>query len=106
MALSLSENAMKYVLEHVSEGAMLAVAMVWIEGARVCVVLVLRREVELIESKRILAVDLNVIHGGIAWVVVERDRALKRGVLRQNISSSSLFALLELILKKKGFINC
>jgi len=56
---------MKYVLEHVSEGAVLAVAMVWIEGARVCVVLVFRREVELIEPKRILAADLNAIHGGI-----------------------------------------
>jgi hypothetical protein len=76
---------MRYVLEHVSEGAVLAVAMVWIEGARVCVVLVFRREVELIEPKRILAADLNAIHSGIVWVVVERDRVLKRGVLRPNV---------------------
>jgi putative transposase len=38
------------------------------------------------EVKRLLVVDLNALHNGVSWAVVEGGRMLKRGVLRPDIS--------------------
>jgi putative transposase len=85
IVLPLPEGAVKYTLERAREGARLVMAMVWIKGGRLCVALVFRREVEPVEPKRVLAVDLNALHNGIAYAVVERDRVLRRGVLRPHL---------------------
>ncbi|MCC6020944.1 MAG: transposase, partial [Thermoproteaceae archaeon] len=85
IVLPLGESAVRWVLERVREGARLVLAMVWVEGGMLRVALVFRREVEPVEPKRLLAVDLNALHNGIAWAVVERDRVLRRGALRPHL---------------------
>ena len=86
IVLPLPEGAVKYTLERAREGARLVMAMVWIKGGKLCVALVFRREAKPVEPKRVLAVDLNALHNGIAWAVVERDRVLRRGALRPDVS--------------------
>jgi putative transposase len=85
IVLPLPEGAVKYTLERAREGARLVMAMVWVDGRRLCVALVFRREVEPIEARRLLAVDFNALHNGITYAVVERDRVLRRGVLRPHL---------------------
>jgi len=92
LALPLGEDAVRWILARVREGARLVLAAVWAgpsrgsRAARLCVALIFRREVAPIEARRLLAADLNALHNGIAWAVVERDRVLRRGVLRPDVS--------------------
>lgn len=50
------------------------------------VAFVFRREIASIRPERLLVVDLNALHNGVSWAVVEEERILKRGVLRPDIS--------------------
>ena len=86
IALPLGEGAIRWILARAREGARLVLAMVWVEGGKLHVALVFRREVEPVEPKRILAVDLNALHNGIAYAVVERGRILERSALRPDVS--------------------
>jgi putative transposase len=92
IALPLSEDAVRWILERVREGGRLVLAAVWIgrsrksHAARLYVALVFRREVVLMQPRRLLVVDLNALHNGISWAVVEEERILKRGVLRPDVS--------------------
>ena len=47
--------------------------------------LTFRREVELIQPKRLLVLDVNVLHNGVVLAAVESDRVLRRGVLRSDV---------------------
>ena len=85
IVLPLGESAVRWVLERVREGARLVLAMVWVEGGMLRVALVFRREVEPMQPRRILAVDFNALHNGIAYAVVERNRVLERSVLRPDV---------------------
>jgi putative transposase len=72
LALPLSESDAEWILERVREGARLVLAMVWVSGNRLCVALIFRRDITQIDPKRVLAVDLNALHNGVAWAVIER----------------------------------
>jgi putative transposase len=92
IVLPLSEGAVRWILERVREGGRLVLAAVWIGRSRrshavkLYVALVFRREVTAMQPKRLLVVDLNALHNGLTWVIVERERVLKKGVLRPDIS--------------------
>ena len=92
ITLPLSESAVRWILERVREGGKLVMAMAWIGRSRrsravkLYVALVFRREIAPMEAERLLVVDVNALHNGLAWAVVEEERILGRGILRPNIS--------------------
>jgi len=91
IALPLSENAVRWITERVKEGARLIFAMAWVGRSRrnhavaLHVALVFRREVAQMTPKRLLVLDLNALHNGVAYAVVEEKRVLERSVLRPHI---------------------
>ncbi len=92
ITLPLSESAVEWILERVREGGRFVLAAVWIgrsgrsRAVKLYVALVFRREIAPMEVKRLLVVDVNALHNGLAWAVVEEGRILGRGILRPNIS--------------------
>jgi putative transposase len=92
ITLPLSESAVRWILERVREGGKLALAAVWIGRSRrsravkLYVALVFRREVAPMEVKRLLVIDLNALHNGLVWAVVEEERMVEKGVLRPHVS--------------------
>jgi len=92
MALPLTQNAVKWILERSKEGGRLVLAMVWIgrsrrsNAAKLYVALIFRREVASLQPKRLLVIDLNALHNGLAWAVVEERRIVTKGILRPNVS--------------------
>jgi putative transposase len=110
LALPLSESNIEWILRRASEGARLVMAMVWVSGNGLCVALVFRREVEPIEPERLLAVDLNALHNGVAYAVVERNRVLQRGALRPDVSKmlhmQRRAAGLDSLCARRGGVYC
>jgi len=53
---------------------------------RLRVALTFRREIAPMEAERLLVVDVNALHNGLAWAVVEGERIVEKGVLKPNIS--------------------
>ncbi|MFP3200552.1 MAG: transposase [Thermoproteus sp.] len=92
ITLPLSDKAVEWILARTREGGKLALAAVWIGRSRrshavkLHVALVFRREVVPIEIKRLLVIDVNALHNGLIWAVVEGERIVERGVLKPNIS--------------------
>ncbi len=92
VALPLGSKAVEWILARVREGGRLVLAAVWVgasrrsRAVRLYVALVFRREVVSMQPKRLLVVDLNALHNGVSWAVVEGERILKRGVLRPDVS--------------------
>jgi putative transposase len=91
IVLPLREDAEKWILARVREGGRLVLAAVWIgerrsRGAGLYVALVFRREVAAVEAKRLLVVDFNALHNGVAWAVVEGERIVTKGVMKPNVS--------------------
>jgi hypothetical protein len=92
IVLPLNEKAVEWMLERVKEGGRLKLATVWVGKSRrnhsvkLYVALTFCREVVPIKFKRILVVDFNALHNGLAWAVVEGEKILKRGVSRPDIS--------------------
>ena len=92
IALKLSDKAVEWILNCIKEGGKLVMAAVWVGKSRrshavkLYVALIFRREVAPIQPKRLLVIDVNALHNGLAWAVVEEERILVKGVLRPNIS--------------------
>jgi len=92
ITLPLTDKAVELILERTREGGKLVMAAVWIGRSRrsravkLYVALIFRREVAPIQPKRLLVIDVNALHNGLAWAVVEEERILVKGVLRPNIS--------------------
>ena len=91
IVLPLSRKNVKWIEERVREGAALVFAAAWVGRSRrngavaLYVALTFRREVEQMTPKRLLVLDLNALHNGVAYAVVEEDRVLERSVLRPHI---------------------
>jgi len=91
VALPLSESAVRWINERVKEGAALVFAMAWVGRSRrngavaLHVALAFRREVKPIQPRRLLVVDLNALHNGVVYAVVEEGRVLRKGVLRPDV---------------------
>ncbi len=92
ITLPLSEGAVRWILERVREGGKLALAAVWVgrsrksHAAKLHVALVFRREAAPIRPERLLVIDFNALHNGLAWAVVEGERIVTKGVLRPDVS--------------------
>jgi putative transposase len=92
IALPLGDEAARWILARVNEGGRLVLAAAWVgtsrrnRATRLYVALVFRREVAPMQPKRLLVVDLNALHNGLAWAVVEGERIVTRGVLRPDVS--------------------
>jgi len=92
IVLPLSEEDVKWIKDRVEEGAALVFAMAWVGRSRrnhvaaFYVALVFRREVKPIQPRRLLVVDFNALHNGVAYAVVEERRVLEKGVLRPHIA--------------------
>jgi putative transposase len=92
IVLPLAEKA-EWILERVREGGRLVLAAVWVGGSgryrdvKLYVALVFRREQLMeVEIKRLLIIDFNALHNGLAWAVVEGGRIVTKGILRPHIS--------------------
>jgi putative transposase len=111
IALKLSDKAVEWILNCIKEGGKLVMAAVWVGKSkrdstmRLRVALVFRREIAPMKVKRLLVVDVNALHNGLAWAVVEEERILGRGILRPNISKilhlQKVMAKLESICAKE-----
>jgi len=92
ITLPLSESAVRWILGRVREGGRLVLVVVWVgpsrwnRATRLYMALIFRRETAPIRPERLLVVDLNALHNGVSWAVVERGRVLKKGVLRPDVS--------------------
>ena len=91
IVVKLKESSAKWILERVREGGKLKLAYAWVGRvkrsnlATFNVVLVFAREVTPIEAKRVLAVDLNALHNGVVWGVVENGKIITRSIERPNL---------------------
>jgi putative transposase len=92
VALPLGDKTVEWILARAQEDGRLVLAAAWVgagrrsRAAKLYVALAFRRDVVPMEVKRLLAVDLNALHNGVSWAVVEGERILKRGVLRPDVS--------------------
>ncbi len=92
IVLPLNDEAVRWILERVKEGGRPKLAAVWVgksgrnRNVKLYVALTFCREVVHIKFKRLLVIDFNALHHGLAWAVVEGEKILKKGVLRPNIS--------------------
>jgi putative transposase len=92
LVLPLAEKATEWILARVHEGGKLAMAVVWVGASRanrdtkLYVALIFRREVAPTQPRRLLIVDINALHNGLVWAVVEGERVVTKGVLRPNVS--------------------
>lgn len=96
IVLPLGDRAVKWILARVKEGGRLALATVWVGAHRnrvvmLYVALAFRREVMPIQPKRILVIDFNALHNGLAWAVVKEKRMVEKGVLRPHASKTLHF---------------
>ena len=89
--IRLGKAEVKWILERVKEGGRLKLAIAWVGRAKRSnlatfnVALVFAREVTPIEARRVLVVDLNALHNGVVWGVVEGERIVKRKVKRPDL---------------------
>jgi hypothetical protein len=90
--LKLNNKVIEWILNRIKEGGRLVMAAVWVgrnkrsHAVKLYIALMFRREVAPMEAKRLLVIDVNALHNGLAWAVVEEERILGRGILRPNIS--------------------
>jgi len=90
--ITLSDKAIEWMLARAREGGKLVLAAVWVGRSRrshavkLYVALVFRREVTPTEVKRLLVIDLNALHNGLAWAVVEGERLVEKGVMRPHVA--------------------
>jgi len=91
LVLPLGGKAVEWILARVREGGRLVLAVAWVgpsrwnRAAKLYVALIFRRETAPIRPERLLVVDLNALHNGISWAVVEGGRVLKKGILRPDV---------------------
>jgi len=90
IVLPLYGSAVKWIRERVQEGASPVLAAVWIgrksNTVKLHVALIFRREVVPMRMKRLLVIDFNALHNGVAYAVVEEKRIVVKGVMRPNVS--------------------
>ncbi len=92
IVLPLADKAIQWILARTQEGGRLALAAAWVgaskrnRAAKLYVALIFRREAVPMKVKRLLVVDFNALHNGLAWAVVEGERIVTKGVLRPDVS--------------------
>ena len=92
IVVRLRENDVRWILERVKEGGRLKLAMAWVGRVRRSnlatfnVALVFAKEVKPIEARRVLVVDLNALHNGVVWGIIEDGKIVKRGVERPDLA--------------------
>ncbi|MEL9991959.1 MAG: zinc ribbon domain-containing protein [Thermoproteus sp.] len=89
----LNKKEIEWIQKRFEEGAEFThVASLWIdpERRRLNIALPFRRKPTLLAPKRLLVVDVNAVHNGLAYAVMEKDKVLERSVLRPPLSALGL----------------
>ena len=92
IVLPLGDKAVEWILARVREGGRLTLAAAWVgasranRAAKLYVALIFRREVAPMEAKRLLVVDFNALHNGVAWAIIEGERIITKGIMKPNVS--------------------
>ena len=115
ITIRLKEGEVKWILERVKEGGRPVLAGAWVGRVRsnlatFNVALTFARNVEPIEPRRVLAVDLNALHNGVAIATIEGERILQRGTLRPDLRLIEMLqkeiSRLESLCAKRGEPYC
>ncbi|MGC9051378.1 zinc ribbon domain-containing protein [Pyrobaculum sp.] len=116
IVIRLRKSEIKWIEERIKEGAQLKFALAWVgkrRGSNIAtfnVALVFYREITPFQPKRLLVVDINSLHNGVVWAVVEEGRVLRRGVLRPDLAhigrSEREIARLDSLCSTKGGAYC
>ena len=88
--IRLRKSEIKWIRQRLEEGGQLKLAYAWVGSRRSNLVtfnlaLVFAKETEPYQPRRLLVVDLNVLHNGVVIATVEENRILQRGVLRPDL---------------------
>ncbi|MEM1519650.1 MAG: hypothetical protein QXF78_05430, partial [Pyrobaculum sp.] len=88
--IRLRKSEIKWITQRLREGARLRLAYAWIGTGQTNLVtfnlaLVFARETEPYQPRRLLVVDLNALHNGISWGVVDGERVIMRGTERPDL---------------------
>jgi putative transposase len=92
IVIKLEKSEVKWIEERVKEGAELKLAYAWVGEAKGSalvtfnIALVFHKETQLYRPKRLLVVDVNALHNGVAYAVVEEDRILQKSALRPDLA--------------------
>ncbi|AFA40177.1 Transposase-like protein [Pyrobaculum oguniense TE7] len=116
IVLKLKKSSIKWIKERIEEGGKPVLAMAWVGRPRRSnlvtfnVALVFAREVAPIEMRRVLVVDLNALHNGVAIATIEGERILQRGTLRPDLRLIEMLqkeiSRLESLCAKRGEPYC
>jgi putative transposase len=91
IVIRLRKSEIKWIEERIREGAQLKFALAWVgkrRGSNIAtfnVALVFHRETTPYQPKRLLVVDVNALHNGVVYAVVEERRVLEKSVLRPDL---------------------
>ncbi|WP_333638717.1 transposase [Pyrobaculum aerophilum] len=89
--IRLRKSEIKWITQRLREGAWLKLAYAWIGHTRQTnlvafnLALVFARETEQYHPIRIMAIDLNALHNGVSWGVVDGERVIRRDTERPDL---------------------
>ncbi|AET32128.1 paREP12 [Pyrobaculum ferrireducens] len=116
ITIKLKKTEIKWIEERIREGGQLKLALAWVgkrRGSNMMsfnVALIFYREVTPYQPRRLLVVDINSLHNGVVWAVVEERRVLRRGILRPDLAHIGRLereaARLESLCATKGGAYC
>ncbi|MCU7788149.1 zinc ribbon domain-containing protein [Pyrobaculum sp. 3827-6] len=91
IVIRLRRTEVKWIEERIREGAELKFALAWVGKRRsgnimsFNMALVFHREITPYQPKRLLVVDVNALHNGVVYAVVEERRVLEKSVLKPDL---------------------
>ncbi|RFA94509.1 zinc ribbon domain-containing protein [Pyrobaculum aerophilum] len=112
--IRLRKSEIKWILKRLREGAQLKLVFAWV-GSRTNLVtfnvaLAFARETEPYLPERVLAIDLNALHNGVVWAIVDRERVLRKGIYRPDLGKIGRIqreiSSLDSLCAKKGEPYC
>ena len=116
IVLKLRESNARWILERVREGGRLVMALAWVGRTRQLnivtfnMALVFAREAKPIVPRRVLAIDLNALHNGVVWGIVEEGRIVRRSVERPDLDKikrlQKEISRLDSLCAEKGGLYC
>ncbi|MEM4438315.1 MAG: zinc ribbon domain-containing protein [Pyrobaculum sp.] len=89
--IRLRKSEIKWIRQRLEEGGQLKLAYAWIGHTRQTnlvafnLALVFARETEQYHPIRIMAIDLNALHNGVSWGVVDGERVIRRDTERPDL---------------------
>ena len=116
IVIRLRKSEIKWIEERIKEGGQLKFALAWVgrrrnsNTAAFNVAVVFYREITPYQPKRLLVVDVNALHNGVVYAVVEERRVLEKSVLRSDLVHigrlEGEIAKLDSLCATKGGVYC